>query len=70
MSRGIMDEEHGDIAARYRDHAEELRTASTEALDTRTRKALVELAEEYDRLARTQDIIARSTETLRRLNLG
>ena len=65
-----MQNEDEAIATRYRDHAEELRTASTEAIDLRTRSALVQLAEEYERLARTQDVIARSNETLRRFREG
>ena len=48
-----MHNEDQVIATRYRAHAEELRTASTEALDSRTRTALAHLAEEYERLART-----------------
>lgn len=65
-----MQSEDDLIAARYRDHAEELRAASTEAIDSRTRTTLVQLAEEYERLARTQDVIARSNETLRRIRTG
>ena len=62
-----MQSEDDLIATRYRAHAEELRTASTEAIDSRTRITLEQLAEEYERLARTQDVIARSNETLRRI---
>ena len=65
-----MQSEDDAIALRYREHAEELRTASTEAIDFRTRTTLMQLAEEYERLARTQDVIARSNETLRRIRNG
>src|SRR3954468_18455886 len=66
--RGTMQNEDELIAARYRDHAEALRTASSDALDSHTRTALAQLAEEYERLARTRDLIARSIETLRRIH--
>ena len=44
-----------DSASRYRQRAEELRAIAEDTKDGRAKKALLEVAEEYDRMAETRE---------------
>lgn len=54
-------------AHQYRMKAEELRTMAGEDLNPRTRDALFNVAEEYERLARTMETIDKTNKKIRRL---
>ena len=49
--------EDRDSAKRYRHHAEELRVIAEGSKDLKTRKALLRVADDYDRMARSRDLI-------------
>jgi hypothetical protein len=53
-----MDE--ANTATRYRQRAEELRVIAESSRDGRTRKLLLGVAEDYDRMAETMERIAQS----------
>jgi hypothetical protein len=46
-----------ESAARYRKHAEDLRTIAREWIDWSARQALLEVAEKYDHMARSRERI-------------
>jgi hypothetical protein len=54
-------------AHHYRIKAEELRTMAAEDLNPRTRDALFNVAEEYERMARTMETIDRTNKKIRKL---
>jgi hypothetical protein len=49
-----------DVAKRYRDHAEELRTIAGTDRDHTIRAQLLRIATDYDRMAATMDVVGRS----------
>jgi hypothetical protein len=49
-----------EAAKRYREHAEELRVIAESSKDNVTRKTLLGVAEDYERMARTREKIDRS----------
>jgi len=55
--RGVRVSEEGDRAARYRERAEEVRTIANECKEPRTAAQLMQVAKDYERMARTLDII-------------
>ena len=61
--------EETDAAAQYRHHAEELRAIATEAFDPKTKKALLKIAADYDRMAESMDAIDQTNAHLRRVGI-
>jgi hypothetical protein len=61
--------EETDAAAQYRQHAEDLRTISTEAFDPKTKKALLKIASDYERMAESMDAIEQTNAHLRRVGI-
>ena len=60
-------EEDLDSAQRYRQRAEELRAiAEQPLLDEKTRKTLINIAEDYERMARSRERLAESEKRPRR----
>jgi len=51
-------DEHKERAFLYRQRAEELRAIAEDIKDANNRKVLVQIADDYDRLARIQDHLA------------
>lgn len=54
-----------DVAKRYRDHAEELRTIAAGDRDYKIRTALLRIAADYERLAATMEALGRSHRHVR-----
>lgn len=52
-------QEDQDAATRYRQHAEEIRVIAAGVMDKKNRKSLLEVAEDYERMARSRDRIDR-----------
>lgn len=59
-----------DTAKRYRQPAEELRTIAADKLARENRPALLQLAVDYDRMAKTMETIDATNKTLRALGTG
>jgi hypothetical protein len=55
-----------DSAARYRQRAEELRAIADATTDLGNKKTLLDIAEDYERLARTRERIDESDQRLKR----
>jgi hypothetical protein len=49
-----------DSALRFRNHAEELRIIAADRASVQNRETLLKVAEDYDRIARTFELIDRS----------
>ena len=58
--------EETDAAFRYRQHAEELRTIAGESKDAYTKKTLLSIAADYDRMALSMEAIDRTNTILKR----
>jgi hypothetical protein len=60
-----MDEDL-DSAQRYRQRAEGLRTIAQQTFDNSTRKTLLDMAEDYERMAGSRERLAESDQKLKR----
>jgi predicted kinase len=54
-----------EAAQRYRMHAEELRTIAAESHDPKSRDVLLQIAQDYDRMALSLQSIDRTNKVLR-----
>jgi hypothetical protein len=61
-----MMSEESATAARYREHAEELRVIAEHEREPKTRDALLRIAEDYERMAGTLDAIDRTNKAMKR----
>ena len=54
--------QEAEIATRYRAHAKDLRTIADASMHLQTRRTLLNVAADYDRMAETLDAIGRAND--------